>query len=58
MRLNSFTENHETCDPVFRTRIGLKTDLDPAFEVNTDPDPDQALEVNTDPYPGFFMTNI
>jgi len=39
---------------VFRIRIGLNTDSDPAFEVNTDPDPDPAFEVNTgtDPDPG------
>jgi len=46
--------------PVFRIRIGLNTDPDPAFEANTDTDPDPAFEVNTepDPDPGSFMTNI
>jgi len=41
---------------VFRIRIDLNTDPDPALEVNTDPDP--TLEVKTDPDwdPGFFMT--
>jgi len=38
---------------MFRIRIGLNTDLDPAFEVNT-----PAIEVNTDPDPGFFMTTF
>jgi hypothetical protein len=51
---------------MFRIRIGLDTDPDPAFEVNADPviafevntDPDPAFEVNMDrdPDPGFFMT--
>ena len=41
---------------MFRIRIGLNPDPDPAFEVNTDPD--SAFEVNadTDPGPGFFMS--
>jgi len=33
---------------VFRIRIDLNTDPDPAFQVNTDPDSD----------PGFFMTKM
>ena len=41
---------------MFRIRIGLDTDPDPAFEVNMDLDP--AFEVNTDPDSGSFMTNI
>jgi len=45
-----------TLRPVFRIRIGLNTDPDPAFEVSTDPDP--AFKVNTDPDPGFFMTTF
>jgi len=45
-------------EPVFRIRIGLNTDPDPAFEVKKDPDP--TFEVNTDPDPdlGSLMTNI
>ena len=43
---------------MFRIRIGLNTDPDPAFEVKKDPDP--TFEVNTDPDPdlGSLMTNI
>jgi len=33
---------HQSIYLVFRIRIGLNTDLDPAFKVNTDPDPDPA----------------
>ena len=44
--------------PVFRIRIGLNTDPDPAFEVNTDPDSDPVFKVNTDLDAGFFMTYI
>ena len=41
---------------MFRIRIGLNTDPDPALEVNTDPDP--AFKVKTDPDPGFFRTTF
>ena len=35
-------KDHDGLQAVFRIRIGLNTDpdLDPAFEVNKDPDPD------------------
>jgi len=37
---------------VFRIRIDPNTDLDPAFEINTDSDRDP------DSAPGFFITKI
>jgi len=37
---------------VFRIRIDLNTDPDPAFEVNTDPAPDPDLDQ------GFFATKM
>jgi len=41
-------DSNPTLVQVFRIRIDLNTDPDPAFEVNMDPGPD--LD------PGFFMT--
>ena len=41
IRINNF-------EPVFRIRIELTTDPDPAFQVNTDPDPDPDLIPDSD----------
>ena len=43
-----FIKYHWRIKYVFRIRIDLKTDPDPAFEVYTDPDSD----------PGFFLTKM